>query len=51
MVEPGSAQLVTHQPKGRQITNAGPLDPDTFWPWADTIGGSRWPGHRGGPQP
>jgi Acetoacetate decarboxylase (ADC) len=51
MVEPGSAQLVTHQPKARQITNAGPLDPDTFWPWADTIGGSRWPGHRGGPQP
>lgn len=43
------AQLVTHQPKARVITNAGPLDPDAFWPFADVIGGSRWPGTRGGP--
>ena len=44
-----SATLVTHQPKARVITNAGPLDPDAFWPFADVIGGSRWPGERGGP--
>jgi acetoacetate decarboxylase len=49
MVEAGSAQLVTHQPKARAITNAGPLDPDAFWPYADVLGGSRWPGERGGP--
>lgn len=47
----GSAQLVTHQPKARSITNAGPLDADAFWPFADVIGGSRWPGERGGPRP
>lgn len=46
-----SARLVTHQPTARDITNAGPLDPDAFWPHADTIGGSRWPGERGGPKP
>ena len=23
---------------------------DAFWPYADTIGGSRWPGDRGGPR-
>ena len=45
------AQLVTHQPKARNIANAGPLDPDAFWPHADTIGGSRWPGCSGGPRP
>ena len=45
-----SAQLVTHQAKARSITNAGPLDPDAFWPHADTIGASRWPGTRGGPR-
>lgn len=49
--EPGSAQLVTHQPKARHITNAGPLDPTAFWPHADVISGSRWPGLRGGPVP
>jgi acetoacetate decarboxylase len=47
---PGRAQLVTHQPKARRISNGGPLDPDAFWPHVDTIGGSRWPGHRGGPR-
>jgi acetoacetate decarboxylase len=51
IVETGRAQLVTHQPKARSLTNAGPLDPDAFWPFVDTIGGSRWPGHRGGPLP
>ena len=45
-----SAQLVTHQAKARNISNAGPLDADAFWPHADTIGGSRWPGERGGPR-
>lgn len=45
-----TAQLVTHQPKARDITNAGPLDPEAFWPYADVISGSRWPGDRGGPR-
>jgi len=49
MEEQLSAQLITHQPTARLITNAGPLDPDAFWPHADVIGGSRWPGDRGGP--
>ncbi len=47
---PGRARLVTHQPKARHVTNAGPLDADAFWPFVDVIGGSRWPGHRGGPK-
>jgi acetoacetate decarboxylase len=51
VVEAGTAQLVTHQPKARAIANAGPVDPDAFWPFADVIGGSRWPGERGGPKP
>lgn len=51
IVEPGTAQLVTHQAKARVITNAGPLDPEAFWPFVDVIGGSRWPGERGGPRP
>ena len=50
MREQLSAQLVTHQAKARSITNAGPLDPDVFWPHVDTIGASRWPGTRGGPR-
>jgi acetoacetate decarboxylase len=45
-----SARLITNQPTARDITNAGPLDPDAFWPYADVIGGSRWPGDRGGPR-
>ncbi len=45
-----SAQLVRSAHKSREISNAGPLDPDAFWPYADTIGGSRWPGERGGPR-
>lgn len=51
MRSPGRAQLVTHQPTARVITDAGPLDPSAFWAYADVIGGSRWPGHRGGPLP
>ncbi len=46
-----SAQLVTHESKSRSITKAGTLDPQAFWPYADTIGGSRWPGQSGGPKP
>ena len=45
-----SAELVTHAQPARSITLAGPLDPIAFWPYADTIGGSRWPGDRGGPR-
>ncbi len=45
-----SAQLITSIHKLREISNAGPLDPESFWAFADTIGGSRWPGFRGGPR-
>ncbi len=34
----------------REINLAGPLDPDGFLPFADTISGSRWPGQNGGPK-
>ena len=50
MREQLSAHLVWSIPKTREITLAGPLDPIAFWPYADTIGGSRWPGERGGPR-
>ncbi len=50
MREQLSARLVTSAHKDRSITLAGPLDPVAFWPHADTIGGSRWPGTRGGPR-
>jgi acetoacetate decarboxylase len=50
MREHVSAQLVTWSHKSREITREGPLDPIAFWPYADTIGGSRWPGERGGPK-
>lgn len=45
-----SATLETAAHKSRNITLAGKLDPDAFWPHADVISGSRWPGHRGGPR-
>ncbi len=44
-----SAQLDWPVFHTRDITLEGKLDPDAFWPFADTIGGSRWPGTRGGP--
>lgn len=44
-----SAQLWTPVFKDRRITFAGKLDPQSFWPYADTIGGSRWPGEHGAP--
>lgn len=45
-----SFALVTVEQPRRDITLSGPLDPVAFWPYADTIGGSRWPGERGGPR-
>jgi len=45
-----SAHLWTPIFLDRRITLAGPLDPEAFWPHADTIGGSRWPGTNGGPR-
>lgn len=50
MGEQISADLVTVEQPKRDITLAGPLDPIAFWPYADVIGGSRWPGERGGPR-
>jgi acetoacetate decarboxylase len=47
---PATAELVTARHTARDITVAGPLDPDGFAPFADTIGGSRWPGDRGAPK-
>ena len=45
-----SARLWSPAFKGRDITLEGKLNPDAFWPHADTIGGSRWPGLMGGPR-
>ena len=50
MREQVSSHLVWSAPKSRGITLAGALDPIAFWPYADTIGGSRWPGFMGGPR-
>lgn len=47
---PVDAQLVTTRHTARSISVAGELDPDQFLPYADTIGGSRWPGDRGAPR-
>jgi len=44
-----SAHLWWPEYLSREITLAGPLDPEAFWPHIDTISGSRWPGHLGGP--
>ena len=43
-------QLVTSKMLNRDIQLAGPLDPEAFWPYMDTIGSSRWPGLQGGPK-
>jgi len=45
-----AARLQTAMPTSRDITLDGALDPDAFWPHVDTISGSRWPGHQGGPK-
>lgn len=44
-----SAHLWTPIFLDRRITLEGQLDGKAFWPFADTIGGSRWPGEEGGP--
>lgn len=44
-----SARLWTAAFLGREITLEGALDPEGFWPYVDTISGSRWPGSSGGP--
>jgi len=49
LLEQLSAHLWWPQYLSREITLAGPLDPEGFWPHVDTISGSRWPGHLGGP--
>ena len=49
MREQISAHLWTPTFLDRAITRGGALDPAAFWPFADTIGGSRWPGENGGP--
>jgi acetoacetate decarboxylase len=49
MTGPAIAALVTTRHTARTIAVAGPLDPAAFAPFADTIGGSRWPGERGAP--
>lgn len=43
-------RLVWLQFLGREITLEGELDPEAFWPFVDTISGSRWPGSNGGPR-
>jgi acetoacetate decarboxylase len=43
-------ELVHTRFSSREISLAGPLDPDAYWPFTDTIGGSRWPGTDGGPR-
>jgi len=49
MLEQLTAHLWWPEYLDRSITLAGPLDPEGFWPHIDTISGSRWPGHQGGP--
>lgn len=50
MTGPATAELVSTRFTARTITLDEPLDPEAFWVHVDTIGGSRWPGHRGGPR-
>jgi acetoacetate decarboxylase len=47
---PIAARLWWFIPTSREITLEGQLDPDAYWPFADTISGSRWPGQLGGPK-
>lgn len=49
MREQVSAHLWTPIFLDRKITLGDPIDPDKFWPFADTIGGARWPGENGAP--
>ena len=50
MIEQVSAHLWWPIFLDREIKLAGPLDPEAFLPYADTISGSRWPGTNGGPK-
>jgi acetoacetate decarboxylase len=50
MLEQVDAYLWWPEFLDRQITVAGPLDAEGFWPFADTIGGTRFPGLQGGPK-
>jgi acetoacetate decarboxylase len=50
MREQLSAYLWTPIFLDREITLEGELDGKGFWPFADTIGGTRWPGTEGGPK-
>ncbi len=50
MREQLSAQLWWPIFLDREIKLAGPLDPEGFLPFADTISGSRWPGENGAPK-
>ena len=45
-----SARLWTPNSFDRDITLAGKIDAEAYAPFADTIGGSRWPGENGGPK-
>lgn len=47
---PSTARLTTTQFTGRSVALDGALDPVAFQPHVETIGGSRWPGTRGGPK-
>jgi hypothetical protein len=44
------AHLRSAMPTSREITLEGALDPEAYWPFSDTIGGSRWIGSMGGPK-
>ena len=48
---PATARLWWPEFLAREITLAGALDPEGFWRFADTVGGSRFPGQFGGPPP
>jgi acetoacetate decarboxylase len=50
MREYQGARLWWPEFRGREITLEGTLDPEGYWPFVDTIGGSRWPGSMGGPK-
>lgn len=48
---PVDARLWWPEFLAREITPLGQLDPEGFWPFSDTIGGSRFIGMNGGPPP
>lgn len=50
MREQLSAHLWWPEYLGREITLSDAVDPEGFWPYADVISGSRWPGNHGGPK-